>query len=124
MIVSSDWQTVESKCDELLLKQELEELVISFVDHLLWYRYLPDVRLFELGEGFLEIFFKWVDLVTIAATADEDLLEDGHDMWVIACLCCQRVYDGRYVNLTCRVHLLIEVGGNMLAALLKESHIR
>ena len=44
-------------------------------------------------------------------------------MRVVARLGCKRIDDGRDVDLTCSVHLLVNIGGDVLAALLEEGDV-
>ena len=45
-------------------------------------------------------------------------------MRVVASLCSQRINNRRDVDLSGRVHFLVNVGWNMLAALLQEGDVR
>ena len=44
-------------------------------------------------------------------------------MRVVARLSCKRIDDGRDVDLACSVHLLVNIGGDVLAAFLKEGDV-
>lgn len=63
-------------------------------------------------------------MIAITAATDKDLLENSHDVRVVTCLGRQRVNDRRNVHFACCIHLLIDIGGNVLAALLQECDIR
>ena len=123
LVVWCTCQAIESKCEQVSLQQELEELVVIFTDALLRHRYLPYVRLCEvILESLLQKALERVHVVVFFHPR-QHLLQDSHNVRIVASLRCQGVDKRRDVNFACSEHFLVDVVWNVGSSLLQELNV-